>query len=181
MNGMINFEGYTAAVLNALSGLDIFETVGMYDEIPDGFKTPAIFFEIESWEEAENTNLGGNLSVRLSCNFYIVREFAARQYNKKLRNAALAFTGWVHGKSFGTSCGPAQFVSADNGGWYKDEKALASHHVWCVTTEQTVGIGLDRFKTPDAPLLKELWLGVAPDIGEEHKGDYTLIAKSEEE
>lgn len=181
MNGMINFEGYTSAVMEALSGLEIFKTVGMYDELPDGFETPAVFFEIESWEFADGANIGGKLSVRLSCNFYIVREFAAKEYNRKLRNASLAFTGWVHGRAFGTNCGAAQFVSAENGGWYKDEKALASHHVWCVNTEQVVGIGMDYFDSSNAPLLKELWLGLAPDIGAAHKDDYTLIAKSEEE
>lgn len=181
MNGLINFEGYLSAVESKLSSLDIFKTVGIFSEIPDGYATPAIFFEIEDWSKAQDVNIGGNLTVSLTCNFYIVREIAAEGYNRKLRNAALAFTGWVHGRQFGPGTAPAEFVSAQDGDWYKDEqKELASHHVWCVTIEQNIAVGLDEFEEPDAPLLKELWLAFAPDIGPEHADDYILVAKSEE-
>lgn len=180
MNGLINFEPYFNAVQSKLSQIEIFKTVGLFDEIPDGYETPAIFFEVEDWLDSD-TNLGGNLTVTLTCNFYIVREFAAEGYNRKLRNAALKFTGWVHGQTFGPGTSPARFVSAKDGEWYKDEaKELASHHVWCVSIEQNVAVGIDPFEEPDAPIFKELWLGFAPDIGPDHKDDYTLVAKSEE-
>ena len=182
MNGLINFESYLSAVESKLSQLEIFKTVGIFDEIKDDYETPAIFFEIQDWDKADGVNLGGNLTVTLSCNFYIVRELAAKGYNRKLRNAALTFTGWVHGQTFGPGTSPAEFVSAQDGDWYKDEdKSLASHHVWCCTIEQNVAVGLDEFDSSDAPLLKELWLAFAPDIGPEHKDDYTLVAKSSEE
>lgn len=180
MNGLITFEGYISAVLSKLSGLEVFKTVEMYPEIPEGYATPAVFFEVEDWDNAGDVNLGGNLTIRLTCNFYIVREYAAAEYNRKLRNAALTFTGWVHGQTFGPGTAPAEFISAQPGDWYKDEKALASHHVWCVTVQQCVAVGPDEFEEK-GPLLRELWLGFAPDIGAEHRDDYTLVAKQGEQ
>lgn len=182
MNGLINFEDYTAAVVSALSGLEIFKTVGVYPEIEAGFTTPAIFFEIEDFNRAQGVNLCGNVTVTLTCNFYIVRELAAKGYNQKLRNAALSFAGWVDGQVFGPCTAPAEFISAQPGDWYRDEeKELASHHVWCVTVEQNVGIGLDEFTATDAPLMKELWLGLYPEIGAENEDKYVLVEKSEED
>ncbi|MDY3572314.1 hypothetical protein [Enterobacter hormaechei] len=178
MNGLLNFEGYTSAVESALRTLDIFKTVGVYSEINDGYETPAIFFEIERWEESE-ASLGGNLTVSLTCNFYIVRELAAGGYNQKIRNAALLFTGWVHRRQFGPGTGPAQFVSAESGSIYLDEKDLASHHAWCVTIEQCVAVGMDPFDDTGAPTLKEVWLGIFPDVGKGHENGYTLLAKRE--
>ncbi|MCS2152374.1 hypothetical protein MUU49_07225 [Scandinavium goeteborgense] len=180
MNGLINFEDYLSSVEAELATLDIFKTVGIWGEIKDGYETPAIFFEIERWEEADNVNFGGNLTVQLTCNFYIVREFAAEEYNRKLRNLALAFTGWIHGRTFGPGTGPVNFISAEPGGFYQDEKALSSHHVWSVTVEQCVAAGIDPFDDSCAPLLKEVWLGISPDVGAGHKDDYTLLAKSGE-
>ncbi|CAI1717461.1 hypothetical protein [Serratia quinivorans] len=176
MNGLLNFEGYLSAVEAALRSLDIFKTVGIYSEMGDGYETPAVFFDIERWEESEAC-LGGNLTVNLACNFYIVRELAAEGYNRKIRNAALLFTGWIHQRQFGPGTGPAQFVSAESGNIYLDEKALASHHAWCVTIEQCVAVGMDPFDDTGAPTLKEVWMGISPDVGATHKDDYTLLAR----
>ncbi|WP_234262259.1 hypothetical protein [Klebsiella aerogenes] len=181
MNGLINFEGYLSAVEAELKSQGIFKTVGIYSEMNDGFKTPAIFFEVERWELDDGANLGGNLTAVLTCNFYIVREKAAEGYDRKVRNAALAFTGWVHQRQFGPGTGPAMFVSAESGSLYLDDKALSSHHAYCVTIEQRIGVGIDPFDDTGAPTLKEVWLGVDPDIGEENKDKYTLIAKSKTE
>jgi hypothetical protein len=181
MNGLINFEDYLSAVKTELATLDMFKTVGIWDETEDGYETPAIFFEIERWEEVDDVNLGGNLTVQLTCNFYIVREFAAKEYNRKLRNLALAFTGWIHGRTFGPGTGPIRFISAEPGGFFQDEKALSSHHVWSVTAEQCIGAGMDPFDESGAPPLTEVWIGISPDTGKAHKDDYTLIAKSQEE
>lgn len=177
MNGLINFEGYTSSVLAALKTIDIFKTVSMYGEMVEGYPTPAIFFDIERWEDTD-ANVGGNLSVKLTCNFYIVREFTAQQYNQKLRNAALAFTGWVHGRQFGPGTAPAFFVSAESGSMYKDGDSTASHHTWCVTIEQDIAVGIDPFDDSDAPPLKEFWLGGFPEVGEKNKDDYILLAES---
>lgn len=181
MNGLINFEGYLSAVEAELKSLGAFKTVGIYSEMDDGFETPAIFFEIERWEIDDSCNLGGNLTAVLTCNFYVVREKAAKGYDRKVRNAALLFTGWVHQRQFGPGTGPAVFVSAEGGSLYLDEKELSSHHAFCVTIEQSVGVGIDEFDDTGAPTLKELWLGVAPDTGEANKDKYTLIAKSNTE
>lgn len=181
MNGLINFEGYLSAVEAELKSLGIFKTVGIYSEINDGYETPAIFFEIERWEYNDAVNYGGNLTVTLTCNFYVVREKAAKNYDRKVRNAALMFTSWVHQRQFGPGTGPAYFISAEAGSFYPDEKELSSHHAWCVTIEQSVGIGVDPYDDTGAPTLKEVWLGIDPDIGEENKDKYTLIAKSQPE
>jgi hypothetical protein len=46
-----------------------------------------------------------------------------------------------------------------------------------VNFTQRLAVGADPFDEPDAPRLKEFWLGIFPDVGKNHEQDYTLIAK----
>jgi phage gp37-like protein len=50
--------------------------------------------------------------------------------------------------------------------------------LWAVTWPQTVRLGEDVYRT-EFPMPSELYLGMAPDIGEGHEDDYRLIAGRE--
>ncbi|ECG8601135.1 hypothetical protein FNH69_22000 [Salmonella enterica subsp. salamae] len=173
ITGMDALDDYTNRVRAAISTIPFIKTVGIYPEIPDGFDTPAIFFEVESWSSTDEAVSGAALGVELNCNLYLLREFAADQYGQKARNAALYVSGWINGRQFGPATKPASFVSAEEGDWQKSGKSVASHSVWCVSFSQVVGVGADPFAPPaDAPLLKEVFVGFAPDVGAAHEEDY---------
>ncbi|EBX3143169.1 hypothetical protein DRT30_22710 [Salmonella enterica subsp. enterica serovar Ealing] len=172
ITGMDALDDYTNRVRAAISTIPFIKTVGIYPEIPDGFETPAIFFEVESWVSTDETVPGTALGVELNCNLYLLREFAADQYGQKARNAALYVSGWINGRQFGPATKPAVFGSAEEGDWQKSGKSVASHSVWCVSFSQIVGVGADPFDYPSKGKLKQIFVGLAPDIGAAHEEDY---------
>jgi len=174
--GLDAFDEYANHIKAAILQIPFIKTFGLYPEIPAGFETPAVFFEVESWSPSDEIVTGAETGVELDCNMYLLREFAADQYGQKARNAALVLSGWINGRQFGPATKPAKFAGAEEATWMKDGKVLASHSVWCVSFSQIVGVGADPFAPPaDAPLLKELFVGLAPDIGKGHEADYVRI------
>lgn len=187
MNGVAFLSEYQDAVLAELMKISWAETVCLYPEIPADFPTPAIFFDVAAWRRAE-VELGGNVTLELSCNFYVLRHFSVRgpgdpdgageSADTRVRNAALKMSDWVHGRQFGRGTAPAEFISAEPVIWQKGEGG-ADHAVWSLNFTQRLAVGADPFDEPDAPRLKEFWLGIFPDVGAGHEQDYTLIAKEE--
>ncbi|ELY5938906.1 hypothetical protein SNN83_001990 [Cronobacter malonaticus] len=194
MNGVAFLSEYQNAVLAELMKISWAETVCLYPEIPADFPTPAIFFDVAAWRRAE-VELGGNVTLELSCSLFILEHFAVsypgeaewderdRQFARdsadtRVRNAALKMSDWVHGRQFGRGTAPAEFISAEPVIWQKGQGG-ADHAVWSVNFTQRLAVGADPFDEPDVPRLKEFWLGIFPDVGAGHEQDYTLIAKEE--
>lgn len=189
MNGVNFLSEYQDAVKAALMKIPWARTVCLYPEIPEGFSTPAIFFDVAAWRRAD-VELGGNVTLELSCNLYVLRHFVVNDPNEeesnagnydasadtRVRNAALKISDWVHGRQFGPGTAPAEFISAEPVIWQKGEGG-ADHAVWSVNFTQRLAVGADPFGEPDAPHLKEFWLGIFPDVGAGHEQDYTLIAR----
>lgn len=103
---------------------------------------------------------------------YLLREFAADQYGLKSQNAALYMTSWINGRMFGPGTKPAKFSDAEPCDWIKNGQSVGSHSVQCVSFTQVVGVGPDIFDYPSQGTLKNIYVGIAPDIGAEHEGDY---------
>lgn len=188
MNGVEYLDDYQKAVLDALKAIPWAVTVGIYPELPDNFRTPAIFLDIAKWFRSE-TEVGGNVTLNLSCMLYVVREFQTDDEpagtemgitETRVRNAALKMSDWVHGRQFGLGTAPAVFESAEPMFWQKGD-TRPNHAIWGVEYSQLLAVGKDFFDEPDTPLLKAFWVGIFPDVGQSHKDDYHLIAKSEEE
>ncbi|ELE9728665.1 hypothetical protein RM407_002313 [Enterobacter kobei] len=191
MNGVSFLSEYQDAVKTALMQIPWARTVCLYPEIPEGFPTPAVFFDVAAWRRAD-VELGGNVTLELSCNLYVLRHFAVNDPDEeessagsfdasadtRVRNAALKLSDWVHGRQFGPGTAPAEFISAEPVIWQKGEGG-ADHAVWSVNFTQRLAVGADPFDEPDAPRLKEFWLGIFPDVGAGHEQDYTLVAKGE--
>ncbi|MFQ3396178.1 hypothetical protein P9477_22255 [Enterobacter mori] len=188
MNGVSFLSEYQDAVKAALMKIPWARTVCLYPEIPEGFSTPAVFFDVAAWRRAE-AELGGNVTLELSCNFYVLRHFTVSDADEseeersvsadtRVRNAALKISDWVHGRQFGPGTAPAEFISAEPVIWQKGEGG-EDHAVWSVNFTQRLAVGADPFDEPDAPRLKAFWLGIFPDVGAGHEQDYTLIAKEE--
>lgn len=192
MNGVSHLSEYQDAVKAALMKIPWARTVCLYPEIPEGFPTPAIFFDVAAWRRAD-TELAGNVTLELSCNIFVLRHFSVSvddeddeeavaveivSADTRVRNAALKLSDWVHGRQFGKGTAPAEFISAEPVIWQKGEGG-ADHAVWSVNFTQRLAVGADPFDEPDAPRLKEFWLGIFPDVGAGHEQDYTLVAKGE--
>lgn len=187
MNGVFWLSEYQDAVIAEIQKIPWVVTSGAYPDIPDGFPTPAVFFDVASWERSD-TEIGGNVTLDLTCNIYILRHYMAGDGENeqeegsaeiRVRNAALKMSDWVHGHQFGTGTAPAVFGAAEPMIWQKGDSS-AEHAIWSVKFNQLLAVGIDPFEEPDAPILKEFWLGIFPDIGPDHIDDYTLIGKSEE-
>ncbi|MGM5531594.1 hypothetical protein ACP3UV_17260 [Mixta calida] len=184
MNGVGYLSEYQNAVLAELIKIPWAETVCLYPDLASDFPTPAIFFDVAGWQRAD-TELGGNVTLELRCSLYVLRHFSAgstdhpdgpgESADTRVRNAALKLSDWVHGRQFGRGTAPAEFISADPVVWQKSEGG-ADHAVWSVNFTQRLAVGADPFDEPDAPRLKEFWLGIFPDVGKGHEEDYTLIA-----
>ncbi|HIF0902489.1 TPA: hypothetical protein ACXYRS_004527, partial [Escherichia coli] len=89
MSGLDAFDEYLDRVKGAVLQIPFIKTFGIYPEIPAGFETPALFLEISNWSQSDESVPGSIQSVELSCNLYLLREFAADQYGLKSQNAAL--------------------------------------------------------------------------------------------
>lgn len=187
MNGIFWLDEYQDAVFAELKKIPWAKTTGIYPELPDGFPTPAVFFDVSGWERS-GSEIGGNVTLELTCNLYILRSFVSASgqdeeergvTETQVRNAALKMSDWIHGRQFGNGSAPAVLVSAEPMVWEKGESA-PEHAIWGVTFTQRLPVGADPFEEPDAPLLKEFWLGIFPDVGPEHADDYILVVKSEE-
>lgn len=191
MNGVEYLDEYHKAVLEELKTIPWAATVGVYPDLPDNFTTPAVFLDVSKWTRSE-IEIGGNVTLELSCVLFIVREFQLdeaadiseedkmiRSTEVRVRSAALKMSDWVHGRQFGTGTAPAVLESAEPLRWQSGD-SLPNHAIWGVEYSQLLAVGKDFFDEPDTPLLKEFWLGIFPDVGAAHKEDYHLIAKSEE-
>lgn len=188
MNGVLYLDEYQAAVLAELKKIPWAATVGIYSEIPSDFPTPAIFFDVSRWSRADQEN-GGNVTLELSNVLFVVRHFESAEgvdesetgdIETRVRSAALKMSDWVHGRQFGPGTAPAVFDSAEPMFWQKGDDVRQDHAIWGVSFTQRLAVGLDPFDEPDAPLLKEFWLGIFPEVGAAHKDDYVLLAKAEE-
>lgn len=186
MNGVSYLSDYQDAVKAALMNIPWAQTVCLYPDIPADFPTPAIFFDVAAWRHAD-AELGGNVTLELSCNLFILRHFTVDDpddagevrsvsADTRVRNAALKISDWIHGRQFGTGTAPAEFISAEPVIWQKGGGG-ADHAVWSVNFTQRLAVGADPFDEPDAPRLKEFWLGIFPDVGPGHEQDYALIAQ----
>ncbi|MEB8638655.1 hypothetical protein P2G74_01540 [Cronobacter muytjensii] len=183
MNGVMWLSEYQDAVLAELKKIPWAATIGLYPEIPDDFSTPAIFFDVARWERADQ-NVGGKVTINLTCNLFLLRHFVSStgedeteqgSTETRIRNAALIMSDWIHGRVFAAFTAPAELVSAEPMTWERGDSAPA-HAIWCVSFNQLLAVGLDPFAPPpDAPLLKEVYLGFSPEIGPDHIDEYTRI------
>lgn len=187
MNGLLWLSDYQAGVLSALREIPWAVTAGIYPDLPsDDFPTPALFFDVARWGRAEQP-VGGNVTLELTCNIYILRHFVAGDGESegeqgsaetRVRNAALKMSDWVEGRQFGPGSAPAVFDSAEPMIWDGGEGG-SPYAVWSVSFTQRLAVGIDPFDTENAPRLKEFWLGIFPEVGAAHRDDYILLAYSE--
>ncbi|MNC39624.1 hypothetical protein D3C75_882930 [compost metagenome] len=183
MNGLEWISDYQNLVVEQLAQMSWAETIGVYPDLPDGFPTPAIFVDVARWDKSDKP-IGGKITFELTCNIYLLRHFFAGDgedetkqggAETRARNAAGIISNWIDGRCFGTTTAPAVFESADPMQWSKGDQA-PEHAIWCVTYTQPLAMGIDPFDPPaDAPLLKEIFVGFAPDIGQEHEADYERV------
>lgn len=187
MNGITWLDEYQNAVLAALREIPWAKTIGIYPDLAsDDFPTPALFFDVARWERAD-VEIGGNVTLSLTCNFYLLRHFIAGAgedetvqggAETRVRNAALRMSDWIEGRQFGPGMAPAALDSAEPMVWEFGE-GESPYAIWSVSFTQLIAVGRDPFDDSDAPAMSEFWLGFAPDIGKAHQDDYTLLAKTQ--
>ncbi len=174
---------YHDAVIESLKKISWVADADAYPErnVPrfDDLVTPAVYFTINSWDQAGGNE--GQLNVSLSCDLFVVIDSAGEALSVPeifLRTAAADITQWIDGQQFGlTQLEPAVFVSAE-----KDEfdPRMDGYLVWRISFTQSAAFGADPFATTNGPL-RQVWLGKAPDIGSAHVDDYRLIYEAHDE
>ncbi|EIZ8584071.1 hypothetical protein MQY53_001596 [Salmonella enterica subsp. enterica] len=180
MNGVEWISEYQNLVVAQLAQMTWAETIGIYPDLPDAFPTPAIFVDVARWEKSD-TAIGGSITLNLTCNIYLLRHFSAGAgedetqqggAEMRVRNAAGIISRWIDGRQFGRVTRPAVLESADPMQWQTSDSA-PEYAIWCVTYTQSLAMGVDPFDPPaGAPLLKNIFVGFAPDIGAAHEEDY---------
>lgn len=168
---------YHDAVTAALKNIEWVRDADAYPEknVPrfSGLNTPAVYFTINSWEQAGGNE--GQLNVDLSCDLFVVVDSAGAGITRPeifLRTAAADITQWIDGQRFGlTQIEPAVFTAAE-----RDEfdPRMDDYLVWRISFTQSAALGSDPFARAGSPL-SSVWLGVSPDIGRQHVADYQLI------
>ena len=186
MNGVVWLDEYQDAVIAELRAIPWVVTTGIYPDIQAGFASPAVFLNVASWERSDS-EIGGNLTLELTCEFYILRNVIAGDGDKReeegdpevmVRNAALKMSDWVHGRQFGPCMGPAVMVSAEPIQWADEDRK--HYAAWAITFNQLLAVGNDPFEVDGAPLAKSFWLGIFPEVGPKNKDDYVLVASAKE-
>jgi hypothetical protein len=171
---------YHAAVLNSLQELKWIKDADTYPERATQLVTPAVFFAVDGWDPKSNSD--GQMTVVLSAALWVLVDRAGEPEEEKtgvtakpdvfIRSAAADLTHWIDGQTFGLgSVEPAVFISADAD---ETDPRLDDYLVWQISFNQTVTFGVDPFVTDNLPL-QRVWLGVAPEIGQQHVDDYRLI------
>ncbi|HCM6459045.1 TPA: hypothetical protein RFU21_002386 [Klebsiella aerogenes] len=168
---------YHEAVIAALKKISWVRDADAYPEknIPrfSGLVTPAVYFTINSWEQAGGNE--GQLNIGLTCDLFVVVDAAGAGISSPeifVRTAAADITQWIDGQQFGLGhIEPAVFTSAE-----RDEfdPRMDDYLVWRLSFTQSAAFGVDPFARFNAPL-KAAWLGKAPDIGRAHVDEYKLI------
>lgn len=168
---------YHEAVIDALKRISWVRNADIYPELDvpkfSGLTTPAVYFELNEW--VDNGSNTGQLEVALTCELYVVIDAAGAGTEKPaifLRSAAADLTQWINGQQFGlNSVEPATFISAS-----KDEfdPRMDDYLVWHISFTQIAAFGADPFAPVGQPL-KQVWLGIVPEIGLQHVNDYRLI------
>ncbi|MFU8706510.1 hypothetical protein [Klebsiella aerogenes] len=168
---------YHEAVIAALKKISWVRDADAYPEknIPrfSGLVTPAVYFTINSWEQAGGNE--GQLNIGLTCDLFVVVDAAGAGISSPeifVRTAAADITQWIDGQQFGLGhIEPAVFTSAE-----RDEfdPRMDDYLVWRISFTQSAAFGVDPFARLNAPL-KAAWLGKAPAIGCAHVDDYQLI------
>jgi len=171
---------YHDAVIKALKKIEWVKDADAYPEknIPRyaGLVTPAVYFTINSWEQAGGNE--GQLAISLSCDLFVVVDAYGASTSKPeifSRTAAADITQWVNGQQFGLEhIEPAEFISAE-----RDEfdPRMDDYLVWRISFTQSAAFGPDPFEHTGVPLRK-VWLGKSPDVGCAHVDDYQLIWES---
>jgi hypothetical protein len=189
MNGLLWLDDYQNSVLAELKKIPWAATIGLYpDMAQDDFPTPAVLFDVARWERAD-IPLGGNVTLSLTCNIYILRHFMAGEdededevgsAETRVRNASLKMSDWVEGRQFGPGTAPAWFDSAEPMAWDMGDGG-SPYAIWSVSFTQEIAVGVDPVDDSAATPLKEFWLGIFPEIGKAHEDKYVLLAESQPE
>lgn len=168
---------YHDAVIAALKKINWVRDADAYPEknVPrfSGLVTPAVYFTINSWEQAGGNE--GQLNIGLTCDLFVVVDAAGAGVSVPeifVRTAAADITQWIDGQQFGLGhIEPAVFASAE-----RDEfdPRMDDYLVWRISFTQAAAFGVDPFARSGTPL-SQAWLGKAPDIGRAHVDDYRLI------
>ena len=176
---------YHAAVLNSLKELKWVKDADTYPERATQLVTPVVFFAVDGWDAKSNAD--GQMTVVLSAALWVLVDRAGEPEEEKMaeekkraaakpdvfiRAAAADLTHWLDGQTFGlANVEPAVFISADAD---ETDPRLDDYLVWQISFNQAVTFGVDPFATDNLPL-QRAWLGVAPEIGQQHVDDYRLI------
>ena len=171
-NTLSSFTTFHNAIKAALSALPNIKEVALYDANElDKVKTPAILIEMGEIDPSESLT-GGRLAVNVDMRLHCVLSVTTPNVQLEIRNFAALVMTKMHRNRFGLS-GAVEYparLSAFPGMFKPDEKGFES---WVVNFVQTVHLGEVWEETEFLPT--EVYLGLAPEIGNDHVDDYERI------
>lgn len=149
--------------------------VEAYREDRTGLPVPACLFELTEMEGAPDHDPGTEqLAVTATFEALLVMKFRQPGKNARLevRKLAAALAAFARLQRWGCPIGPAEVVGA-----FPDDfnPELDQYECWRVEWRQVLHLG-DTVWNNDGVAPSEVYLGITPKIGPDHKDDYFLIA-----
>ena len=153
------------------------KAVGAYPRPGEMVKTPAVFFELDSIEVTDPMDVGTEqVRCALTFNAYCVVSYKGTG-KLAARLLAASVMSWLRGKRFGQPIGIAQPMSADPDQFIGD--ASAEYECFRVMwRHEPVYLGTSVWDATGV-VPTEVWLGIDPNTGAAHLGDYIKIAPQE--
>lgn len=166
---------YHVAVTDVLKSIEWQREVGFYPDDRTPLETPGLYFSVDSWSRADKGT--DQLNIEMDCSIWIIvsRSLKCDQDHPDLdspelytRSLAADISQLVETNNFGLDIEPSVFQSATMDTF---DKGLIDYYVWRISYGQTIPIGKDPHDFPRTPL-KQIYVGIAPDIGLGHEDDY---------
>ncbi|MGB2080041.1 MAG: hypothetical protein ACPHV3_09650 [Vibrio sp.] len=144
------------------------QSVDYYPETRTELATPCAFFSVEDWEKSEKQRANGQLSLDVRCELILVFGMLEPEYQRAIRNAAMALSLLIDDARFGLTIPGAVLESASPDAF---DPELDGYAVWSIRWLQRLDIGdieisADEFKP------SKILVGLSPDIGLGHEQDY---------
>lgn len=172
----ITLDEYHQAVkswLESNEDLTWLKEVLIYPEIDGQLPTPCALFAITGWEKSDEDDGSGKCFFDLNCELLVVFSMQEVEYQKLIRDAVMALSLKIDKCRFGLPIRGASFLSAQPDGLVPE---LDDYEAWSIQFSQTVEIGgVNTVLCAETFNPKEIFLGMKPNIGPGHEGDYERV------
>lgn len=163
-------QGILDAIAGALPGI---RTVEDYPDDRQRVQVPAALVELVELSAAPDDDPGtGQLALEASFELRYILGFRGANQGRAIRSQVAALAHFIHRQQWGLPVEPAAVTACEPDEFSPE---LDQYLVWRIDWTQLVFIGENEWIDGGTPP-GEVWVGIAPEIGPEHRDDYHRLA-----